>query len=276
MGAKPEYHSGVERLSSATVGAFALLLGMAAVLASAPGAGAQINGTPASVSSINSGGHLNSTPGVPASITSLGPNGLEARRPFSNPPPCCINPLLPANPNPPLFRRDHHHHSGQFFPLGGPVYLPYAVPYELATEPEAEPTAEAERAQAEQHRGGPTIFDRRGSAEAVGSDRDWYRERSSRLGPAEEASAAAPGADTSAADQPQTVLIFKDGRQREVQNYAVVGDVLYDLTPGSRHKIALTDLDLPATAKQNEERGIDFQLPPKTETKTETKTEMDK
>ena len=63
-------------------------------------------------------------------------------------------------------------------------------------------------------------------------------------------------------DQPQTVLIFKDGHQLEVQNYAVIGDMLYDLTPGRHHKIALADLDLTSTAQQNDDRGIDFRLPP--------------
>ena len=62
-------------------------------------------------------------------------------------------------------------------------------------------------------------------------------------------------------DQPRTVLVFKDGHQLEVQNYAIVGSMLYDLTPGHRAKIALADLDLTATAKQNDDRGIDFQLP---------------
>ena len=63
------------------------------------------------------------------------------------------------------------------------------------------------------------------------------------------------------ADQPPTVLVFKDGHQLEVQNYAVIGDQLYDLTPGHRRKIALAELDLIATAKQNDDRGIDFELP---------------
>jgi len=56
-------------------------------------------------------------------------------------------------------------------------------------------------------------------------------------------------------------LIFKDGHQLEVANYAIVGDTLFDLTEGRRHKIALADLNLTATSKQNEGRGIDFQLP---------------
>ena len=47
----------------------------------------------------------------------------------------------------------------------------------------------------------------------------------------------------------------------EVQNYAVIGDQLYDLTPGHRRKIALAELDVIATAKQNDDRGIDFELP---------------
>ena len=66
---------------------------------------------------------------------------------------------------------------------------------------------------------------------------------------------------TPAPDQPQTVLVFKDGHQLEVANYAIVGSTLYDLTGGHRQKIALADLDLTATAKQNDDRGIDFQLP---------------
>jgi hypothetical protein len=57
------------------------------------------------------------------------------------------------------------------------------------------------------------------------------------------------------------VLVFKDGHQVEVENYAIVGSTLYDLTGGRRQKIALSDLDLTATAKQNDDRGIDFQLP---------------
>jgi hypothetical protein len=57
------------------------------------------------------------------------------------------------------------------------------------------------------------------------------------------------------------VLVFKDGHQLEVANYAIVGNTLFDLTGGRRHKIALTELDLTATAKQNDERGIDFQIP---------------
>ncbi len=62
-----------------------------------------------------------------------------------------------------------------------------------------------------------------------------------------------------------TVLVFKDGHQSEVENYAIFGQTLFDLTPGHRRKIALADLDLVATEKQNDDRGVTFQLPPGTQ-----------
>jgi hypothetical protein len=57
------------------------------------------------------------------------------------------------------------------------------------------------------------------------------------------------------------VLVFKDGHQLEVENYAIVGPTLYDLTEGHPRKVQLADLDLSATLKQNDDRGIDFHLP---------------
>jgi hypothetical protein len=36
---------------------------------------------------------------------------------------------------------------------------------------------------------------------------------------------------------------------------------LFDLTPGHARRVALADLDLEATRKQNDDRGVTFQLP---------------
>jgi hypothetical protein len=265
MVSKLGYDSCVKRLNSATVAALALVSGGWIFLTLIPAANAQINGTPASVTSTNFGGHLNSTPGVPASITSLGTNGIQARNPFPNQPPCCINPLFPVNPNPPFFQR-HHHHRGQFFPGGGAVYVPY--PYPVMGEPDAGDAGadQQENQPEEDYRGGPTIFDRRGPGAPARSYADAYQ-RPSRPQPETEAAPTAPPAETPVPDQPQTVLVFKDGHQLEVQNYAVIGDTLYDLTPGRHHKIPLAELDLTSTAKQNDDRGIDFRLPPKPEAK---------
>jgi hypothetical protein len=113
----------------------------------------------------------------------------------------------------------------------------------------------------EQYNGGPTVFDRRGPGTFPAPAPYADRARSDNMQP-EPPSAPAPQPEaTPASDQPQTVLIFKDGHQLEVANYAIVGSTLYDLTDGRRHKVALADLDLTATAKQNDDRGIDFQLP---------------
>ena len=63
------------------------------------------------------------------------------------------------------------------------------------------------------------------------------------------------------APPPPTTLVFKDGRRLQVGNYAIVGATMFDLTPGHPRKIALADVDLEATQKENEDHGVSFQLP---------------
>jgi hypothetical protein len=58
-----------------------------------------------------------------------------------------------------------------------------------------------------------------------------------------------------------TQLIFKDKHTEQVQNYAIVGKTFWILNDQRARKIALADLDLPATQEANEARGIDFELP---------------
>jgi hypothetical protein len=60
---------------------------------------------------------------------------------------------------------------------------------------------------------------------------------------------------------PATVLVFRDQHKEEVQNYAIVGQILWNFAPQHTEKIPLSDLDLPATTKANDERGVDFKLP---------------
>ena len=57
------------------------------------------------------------------------------------------------------------------------------------------------------------------------------------------------------------MLVFKDGHKSDVVNYAIVGDTLFDFGDGRTRKIRLADLDLPATQKANDDRGVDFQVP---------------
>jgi hypothetical protein len=251
VSSKLEYHSRVHSLKSATVAGFALILTLLWVVPIR--ATAQVHGTPASVTSLGFGGRFDTTPGVPASVTSLGPNGLHPKNPFFNEPKCCINPLFPINSNPTFVQHRHHHNRGAFFGGAAPFY---SVPYTpvIMVPSEAEEPAEADQ---DEDLGGPTIFDRRGPG--TYARRDPYAERSHDY--EHSAQPFSTPAEQSTPDQPQTVLVFKDGKQTEVQNYAVVGSTLYDLTPGHYRKIALADLDLTATAKQNDDRGIDFKVP---------------
>jgi hypothetical protein len=57
-----------------------------------------------------------------------------------------------------------------------------------------------------------------------------------------------------------TILVFRNGKKQEVRNYAIMGDSLYVFDEG-RKKLALADLDLPATIKANDDRGVEFKVP---------------
>jgi hypothetical protein len=58
-----------------------------------------------------------------------------------------------------------------------------------------------------------------------------------------------------------TVLIFRDQHQQEIQNYAIVGQTVWVFAPQHTQKILLSDLDIPATTRINDERGVDFRVP---------------
>ncbi len=58
-----------------------------------------------------------------------------------------------------------------------------------------------------------------------------------------------------------TVLVFRDQHREEVHNYAIVGTTLWNFAPAHTQKIALAQLDLPATEKVNEDRGVTFSVP---------------
>lgn len=145
----------------------------------------------------------------------------------------------------------HHHHYVDYAP---PLLYAVPVPYAVDIGATDDDAGNADD-QGDNDRGGPTIFDRRGSG------------ASSYIPPVREVPTphSAEAADASAAhpDPPQepTLLIFKDGRNLEVGNYAIIGQTLFDLTPGHTRKVALADLDLEATRQRNDDRGITFQLP---------------
>jgi len=65
-----------------------------------------------------------------------------------------------------------------------------------------------------------------------------------------------------AAPTPATVLVFRDQHKQEVTNYAISGGTLWVLNDHvTGKKIPLSELDLAATTKANDERGVEFQVP---------------
>jgi hypothetical protein len=61
--------------------------------------------------------------------------------------------------------------------------------------------------------------------------------------------------------QASTVLVFRDNHSEQIQNYAIVGKTLWVFTEQRARKIPIAELNVPATTKANEARGIDFRLP---------------
>jgi hypothetical protein len=88
---------------------------------------------------------------------------------------------------------------------------------------------------------------------------DWLREREeqdayARRQPVREEEHAAPS--------PATVLVFRDQHKQEIANYAISGGTLWVLSDHlATKKIPINELDLAATTKANDERGVEFQVP---------------
>lgn len=233
---KLEYHVPMRPVISPSVATLAVL----AISLLIPVSQAQVNGAPASVTSPGFGGRAIN--GAPASVTSLGPRGFA---PGPQLPPASVGNGFHHNNG-----HRHYHNDSQFL---GPVWygVPYAIPYagdNAAVDEDSEDNDP-------NYQGGPTVFDRRGSGESS------YVPPVKNSPPAHAAAADDPPADPDP-PQPPTLLIFKDGHRVEIGNYAILGATLFDLTPGHPRRVAIADLDLEATCKQNDERGVTFRLPP--------------
>jgi hypothetical protein len=91
------------------------------------------------------------------------------------------------------------------------------------------------------------------------------RERENSLREREEQDASArryPAQAEQAPPSSATVLVFRDQHQQEITNYAIAGSTLWVLNDHlATKKIPLAELDLDATTKANEERGVQFQVP---------------
>jgi hypothetical protein len=54
------------------------------------------------------------------------------------------------------------------------------------------------------------------------------------------------------------VLVFRDGTQLEVRDFALIGQTLWDLSSHPTRKIAVGQLNLEASMRATEARGAEF------------------
>jgi hypothetical protein len=223
---------------------------IAVVAALALPAWGQIHGVPASVTSMAPWRSFN--PGPPASVTSLGPNGFST--------PCFGAAALGCGPRQftsgfpggrqrgPANLRANRNHRGFV-----PWYVPYAYPVVVAAEPEPQPEEVME-----DDPPAPTVFEHRRTSERVTSAPVSRLRPEPEVAPAPEATKPSPA---EAREQIPIVLVYRDGREQEVKNYAIIGQTLYDLGTFVAHKIPLAELNLKATIKANDDRGVEFSVP---------------
>jgi hypothetical protein len=67
-------------------------------------------------------------------------------------------------------------------------------------------------------------------------------------------------------EMPPAVLVYRDGHTEDVSSYSIIGPTIYTdadyWTNGKwTRKIQISDLNIPATLKQNQQRGVKFDLP---------------
>jgi hypothetical protein len=98
----------------------------------------------------------------------------------------------------------------------------------------------------------------------------WVKVSSFAMGTSEATSATAGASRkqpiTPVEELPATVIVFRDGRSEELSGYSIIGSTLYAKadyfsTGEWTRKIPLATIDIAATTKQNQDRGVKFDLP---------------
>lgn len=228
--------------------------------------------------------------GVPASVTSPEPDGRQHGVPAS-----VVSPTtLPPGVHPqaifrsqgPLRHFGDRHRRHVFVPI--PVFYPVYPLYGDGAYPVADPAVQAPDSQtpvadSEQDRQAAAESEDalrqaylQGARDALKQERDDTRYGEHYMDSRERARAtddqdlpartkrqsetSAPSAQKEDAG-PATVFIFKDGRQIETHNFAIMGQTLYDFSSTGLKKVELADLDKEKTLKANDDRGVIVKLP---------------
>lgn len=149
---------------------------------------------------------------------------------------CTLNPSYSGSP-----------YCRQFSPRGANYGIEPVYPFWMPSGPVESEEAPAPVAQPQTD---PQLADQVGNlASQVEMMREEQAQRDYR-GPAPPA-AAEP-------QPPPTVLVYRDGHQVEVHNYAIVGKTIWVISDQTTQRVPLADLDLASTQRANAERGVDF------------------
>ena len=159
-----------------------------------------------------------------------------------------------------VVERGHRHPFGRspfFFGYGAPYfysddYEPYDLQY-ARSEPAPQPvSSEANPGPLPE----PVLLELHGSQWVKVTN---FGETSQQaLNPSSQSASAKP--------MPAAVLVYRDGHSEEISSYSIIDRVMYTkadyYSSGSwTRTIQIADLDIPATLKQNQRRGVKFDLP---------------
>jgi hypothetical protein len=207
------------------------------VFALASPAIAQVHGIPASAVS-NAPRH---SFGIPASVTSLGPDGFaDSRVDFSG------SDTRFSSREPVRHSRlpGQHFRPRLNYPItyGYPVYL-YPDSY-YDREVESAPAYEPARQEPQK---------------IIVEIRDTREQKSAAI----EQPIAKKEEPKAAPERPSdpVIIVMLDGRKEALSDYAIMGSYIFDLSNGTTRKIPIDTIDVPATRKINEQRGVEFKLP---------------
>lgn len=201
---------------------------------------AQVNGVPPSVTSMGPNGRSTAPP---PSVTSMGPLGWQVPRGTT------LRGMQPVFPPHPGFHPGPRHR-------GGAVIIPWYTPYPVYVIPENaySDATNSESSTAAEPPSPPRV------PEAASSYAPPVTPPPS-VAPAPPALPAVVEPPSPPLPKETTVLIFRDGHRFELTDYAIAGQDVLNLSGHGPHRIALADLDLPATVRENDDRGIDFRVP---------------
>jgi hypothetical protein len=132
--------------------------------------------------------------------------------------------------------------------FGDPFYAPYESEFQQPQQQQQPVVVENEGNDRE------VAFEIQALREEMQAMRDEERARNeARNNPAPKPSAQQDG--------PNAVLVFRDGRQLSVRNYAIADHTVWVLGANNARKIPVSDLDVTATEQANANNGVEFRLP---------------